>query len=194
MKVLGVPANIDLRHHGITVHAIPFRAHIPSKETAERIMSGDPVATADWTLYMDNAAQSVWSSDIAPVRTPRLVVCIGLQDDGHAELVRDVGMWLETMESVTRVVLVTIVEEPRYSCPIPFGALNNADLPPRDDFKDLLYPHGDHHVMPPLTGPINFAGHCWTGKITHVWNEIWSRRETKSGWLPSLEEGSRQVC
>ncbi len=156
-------------------------------------MVGDSGVTADWTLYIDSKTRSIWSSNSAPVRSPRLVVCIGFQDDGHAELARDVGLWLKTAETVTCVVLVTIVEEPPYSCPILFGTLKNADLPPRDDFKDMLYPHGNHHLMPPVTGPIDFAGHRWAGTITHVWNEIWSRHEALSGRLLTLEEGSRQV-
>jgi hypothetical protein len=127
------------------------------------------------------------------VLTPRLIVCIGFQDDGNAELVRDAGLWLETAESVARVVLVTITEEPRYSCPVPFDELEKADLPPRSVFQDLLYPNGDWHVMPPVIDPVHFAGHDWTGKITHVWSEVWSRQDTPSGMRPSFEEGSRQV-
>ncbi len=187
--------NIGLRQHGIVMRAIPSRAYIPSRTTlADRIMAGDSFLTADWTLYIDPKRKSTISRPVAPVLTPRFVISVSFQADGRAELVRDAQRWLESAASVAGIVLVTIIEEPRYVCPLTLDRLEKADLPPRDAFADLWCPYPDMGVMSPISDPIEFAGHRWTGKFTHVWSETWWRRDTPSGPRATLEEGSRQVC
>jgi hypothetical protein len=192
MKVFSVVGNIGLRHHGVARRIIPFQTQASSTASLPgRILSGESIVTADWTLYLDRETRSIWSRDAA--KTPRLVVSIAFQEGGHAELARDAKCWLETAMSVARVMLVTVIEDPPYSCPIPFDELESAELPPFSVFMDSLYPDGPHQVMPPVVGPIQFSGRRWTGKMTHVWSETWSRHDTPSGPRPSLDKGSRQV-
>jgi hypothetical protein len=192
MQVFNVVGNLGLRRHGVAMRIIPFQTQVPTTATLpERIMSGQRIVTADWTLYLDRETRNIWRRHAA--LTPRLVVSIAFQEGGHAELARDAKCWFETAESVARVVLVTVIEDPPYSCPIPFDELESADLPPFSVFMDQLYPEGPHHVMPPDAGPIQFTGRRWTGRMTHVWSETWSRHDTPSGPHPSLDKESRQV-
>jgi hypothetical protein len=194
MNVFNVVFNIGLQHQGVDDRIIPFQTQVPSTATIpDRILSGECIVTADWTLYLDSDTRDVWISHRAQMLTPRLVVLITFQKDGYAELARDAERWLETTESVARVVLVTVMEEPPYFCPIPFDEVEKAELPPPSVLEEILYPEGPHEAVPPDSGPIRFAGHCWTGKMTHVWSETWSRHETPSGLRPSLDDGSRQV-
>ncbi len=58
-----------------------------------------------------------------------------LSNEGHAELVLHAELGLQSAESVVRIVLVTITEEPHCSGPIAVDRLGNADLPPGEDFK-----------------------------------------------------------
>jgi hypothetical protein len=196
MHVISGLGNIGLRQHaGIELRAIPLRAYVPVKATiVEQILSGCSVLAADWTICLDNEKTSILSRLTKPVLSPRLVISIGFQADGRDQLVRDAHLWLETWPTVARTVLVTIVEEPRYSCPISLDALEYADLPPRHVFENFLYPDGERKAILPVSGPVEFAGHRWTGRFAHVWRETWLRRDTPSGSQPMLEEGSQQVC
>jgi hypothetical protein len=103
-----------------------------------------------------------------PTLSLQLVVSIGFQSEGCNEQVLDAKRWLEMVKSMARIVLVTVVEEPWYSCPIPLDRLPHADLPAREVFEDLLYPDSDFSDMPQVAGPIQFASYTWTGMFTNV--------------------------
>jgi hypothetical protein len=195
-RVINTLGNIGLRHHaGIEMRFFLERAYVPAKATiADQIRSGNSVMTADWTICLDHVKKGIANQPREPVLTPRLVISFGFQADGREQLVRDAKLWLETWPTVARAVVVTIVEEPQYSCPIPFEFLEHADLPTRDAFEDFLYPQGKRKLLQPVTGPIHFRGHRWTGTFSHVSSETWMRRETPSGFQVVLEEGSKQVC
>jgi hypothetical protein len=195
MRALNRLGNIGLREHGIELRTIPFTTFVPPKATmADLIVAGKSILSADWTVCLDAQKNGAMSRFREPdTTTPRLVISIGFQAHGREQLVRDAQLWFETWPAVARAVLVTVVEEPQFSFPIPLDALEHADLPPLAALWDTLYPDGDLGDLQPVSGPIYFAGHRWTGKFAHVWSETWMRHDTPSGPRPVSEDGGRLV-
>ena len=82
----------------------------------------------------------------------KLVIEVGFSEE-YDDLIEDVKLWLEGMPTVSMCVLVSLEEEPKYSCPVD----KNMD---KEEFEKLGFPENPFEVEPEhihLEGPFGPA-------------------------------------
>ncbi|KAI9779119.1 MAG: hypothetical protein M1816_003742 [Peltula sp. TS41687] len=103
----------------------------------------------------------------------KLVVEVGFSEE-YDQLVNDARLWLEGQPSVLMVVLIKLIEQPRYRNPLrefdddEIKALN---LPSPDEMREDL----EADPTTPALGPVCHRGYAWTGALSSVWVEHWRR-------------------
>lgn len=105
----------------------------------------------------------------------RLGVEVGFTET-YDHLKDSARLWLEGYPSVVLVVLIKLLEQPRYQSPLrelDDEEIKELSLPATSTMRNEIM--GDSTV-PPL-GPVHYRGAQWTGRLAGVWVERWSRDE-----------------
>jgi hypothetical protein len=94
--------------------------------------------------------------------TTKWVLEVGFSED--EELQHDMRLWLRGDSRILQCVLVKIVEDPPYKCPLPTDMTGLPQKVDYDDFNSEKYGPMFH---------IKHQQHQWVGTIREVYMEVW---------------------